>query len=349
MLLLAVRSARAQDSDAPAAAAPPVTLRAVVRVAGGDDADVLERLRGHVSDLAVELVVVKGELEARERARRAAASRLARRESVRAVVWFTPLRKGGFRVHVADVERKQLLERDVAPDKGKLDRSALLETAALVVRSAFFAMQEGTDIGPPEQFKEDEEPPAPTPPRSPAPRPREPLAVPAMALGGEWAFDATGKRGYPGLLARASLLRGDFGVELGVHLPLVETLQGEFADVSLWRVPIWLGLDVSVWRPAAWLELHVAARGAIIIYERTTDAVSGGAMATPPATTAAGGVGPEIRLQFRIVPRLRVELSAGADVVANAPDLHYQRGDESLQFAKLWLVQPHAGLNLLFH
>jgi hypothetical protein len=264
------------------------------------------------------------------------------------VVWFTPLKKGGFRVHVADIERKQLLERDVEPDKGKLDRSALLETAALVVRSAFFAMQEGTDIGPPEQFTDEEQPLLPRPAPPPPPRPSAPAATPTFALGGEWAYDHAAKHGYPGLLLRAGMARGSYGVELGVHVPLRQTIEGEFADVTLWRVPVFLGITATLWRPSPAFSLVFGVRGALILYDRETDAVFGGAIATPGSTTAAGGVGPELRLQFRLARRVGLELDMGADLVANAPDLHYQQGSESLQFATLWLVQPHVGLNLVF-
>jgi hypothetical protein len=352
-VLVASAAARVHAQPAPqpppAGEPAPAPLRAVVRVATEDDEDILSRLRGHVSDLAVDLVVEPGELERKERKRRGAAARLARRAEARAVVWFTPLKPGGYRVHVADVERHQLLEKDVAADEGRpVDRSALLETAALVVRSAFFAMQEGTDIGPPEQFKEEEEPPDLKPPPPPPPPPRrEPLAIAQMAVGGEWAFDGA-PGGYPGLLARASLVRGRFGVELGVHLPFTAQIHGDFADVSLWRVPIWLGLDVRVARPTPALAFHVAVRGAAIVYQRTTDEVFGGATATPEQTTLAGGVGPELRVELQIVNRLRLELTVGAEAVAHAPELNYQRANDSLQFAKLWLVQPHVGLNLLF-
>jgi hypothetical protein len=348
LLLVAVaRPVWAQDEPS----APQPSLRAIVRVAGDDDADVLERLRGHVSDLAVDLLVVKGELEPSERKRRSAAARLARTDEThaRAVVWFTPLKKGGFRVHVADVERKQLLERDVEPDKGKLDRSALLETAALVVRSAFFAMLEGTDIGPPEQFTDEEQPLVLTPrPPPPPPPPHEPLALPQLAAGGEWAYDHASTRGHPGLLLRASLARGDYAVELGLQLPLPAEIHGQYADVTLWRIPLFLGLEGKLWRPSPGVALALAVRGSFIVYDRTTDAVFGGATATPGVTTVAGGVGPEIRLQFRLARRLGVELTAGADFVANAPVLEYRQGNEALQFASLWLVQPHVGLNLLF-
>jgi hypothetical protein len=351
--VLALCLAGAADARAQAAPEPP-PLRAIVRVAGDDDADVLERLRGHVSDLAVDLLVVKGELESSERKRRAAAARLARTEEThaRAVVWFTPLKKGGFRVHVADVERKQLLERDVEPDagqdKGRLPRSALLETAALVVRSAFFAMQEGTDIGPPEQFTDEEQPPVLVPrPPPPPPPPRAPIAVAELAAGGEWAYDHASTRGHPGLFLRADLRRGNYAVELGLQLPLPAEIHGEFADVTLWRVPLFLGLEGRLWHsPTAALAL--AVRGSLVVYDRQTDAVFGGATATPGVTTLAGGVGPEIRLQFRLARRIGLELTAGADVVANAPVLEYQQGMEALEFASLWLVQPHVGLNLLF-
>jgi hypothetical protein len=341
-VLVAAAAARVHAAPPPTKPAPP--LRAVVRVATGDDGDILSRLRGHTSDLNVELLVEEGDLEKKERKRRSAAARLARGAQARAVVWFTPLKRGGYRVYVADVERRQLLEKDVEADEGKrIDRSALLETAALVVRSAFFAMLEGEDIGPTEQFKEDEEPPEPPP----APRRAAPAAVVQMALGGEWAFDGA-PDGYPGLLARASLYRGRFGLELGVQVPLTAQIHGDFADVSLWRVPIWIGLDVRVAQVTPGLAFHVAVRGAGIVYQRTTDAVSGGATATPAQTTLAGGVGPELRVEWRLARRVRLELSVGADAVAGVPELNYQRANESLQFAKLWLVQPHVGVNLLF-
>ena len=65
-------------------------------------------------------------------------------------------------------------------------------------------------------------------------------------------------------------------------------------------------------------------------------------------TTSAGAAGAEIRLEFRIIRRLSLELSAGVDAVFAAPDLRYQRGGEAVEFASLWLAQPHVGLNLLF-
>src|SRR5262249_43333288 len=149
--------------------------------AGPADEQLLSRIRGQVTDLAVDVVVERNaQLEDDVPAQVRAATELAQSRKARVVVWFRHAADGGVTVHVADPADHALWARGVAA----FARPARAEAVAWIVGPPLRAPAAGGRIGVPPP------PPAPHPTPEPEPVVVEQPAPPAAPPPRGYSFGA---------------------------------------------------------------------------------------------------------------------------------------------------------------
>ena len=309
------------------AAAEPV--RAVVRDAGDGDDEALDRLRGQVVDLDVEVIDVDGALERGLDAQIEAAADLADAHAARAVVWFVASRRG-VTVVVATPGDRRVFVRELATG----DRSADAEAAAVAARSALRAIALGGTIG--VEVPRDAEPAAEPPPVLPRPAPRT-----------RWGASA----GWQGA-ADGGADAGAHAVRLGLDARRGRLVAGaELAGGAPARRDGAIAVDLS--RSSALVEAGYARGGlratlgaGALLYRRATVEVPDGLAATPSAFDLAAVVAPAVTWRLG-GGRVGVELTAGLDVVLGAPRLIVDRGDGTTEIlAEIAGLQPRAGVGV---
>ncbi|WP_224367364.1 hypothetical protein [Hyalangium versicolor] len=320
---------------------------AVLRTSSPEDEALARRVQGQLSDLPVVLRVSPGPAPGpSEEEQWRTAVELAGSESARVAIWFTH-EPEAIGVHIAEPSTQHLFFRRIQAEtpRGRLDASALAETAALVVRSAVKALEAGREVGVEVKVAEPD-PPAPEPPPSaPAPTPPEPGDSWVVAVGWQATLDGASPQGQQGLQLGADWegrwLRGRVRVLMSLPARLSDT----YTRVSLSRHAAIVGLGVplsSTKRFRVGADLGVGLAG----FRRSTVVLAPEVIATPPRLTLAPHVSPELSLRWR-GGRVALEASLAMDVVAGAPTLGYQRGEEFIPRNRLWVTQPRVGLAIL--
>jgi len=292
-------------------------LGVVVRAAGGGDALAIARLRGQIADLAVDATDAPGPLEPSLAAQLDEAAALAREHGARAVVWFVP-RGGGLAVAIATPADRRLFVRDIPA----ADPSAVAEAAAVAARGALEAIAGGGTIGV----------------AVPLPPPRVRLEG---SIGWQVALDGGADGGAHAIAERGSLVRGPWALSLEGSIGPPRRRDGA-AVVELMRADARLAAE----RRLGPLALGVGA--GVLLYHRATVTAPAGTAPTPSSLTAALVAGPEVRLRWR--PRwspLGIELTAGLDVVAGAPELAVDLGGSQQVIDRIRVAQPRLGLSLV--
>lgn len=305
----------------------------VVVVRGSSEDIAVVRLRGQVADLDVELALSPGAIEPALDAQLASAARLAGAEHARVVVWFVARAGGGGAVAIAMPEDHRLFVRELP----RAAPSALAEAEAVAARGALQAIAAGGTIGITVEPVAAPAAPvlAPAPPRALEPS----LAIEA-ALGGQVAIDGGADRGAYAIAQRTTLARGAWAGSLALALGLPGTRAGT-TEVELARSGGALGIERRFGAFA------IALSAGAVIYRRSTVATPADVSATRASTTYAFAAGPELRYRWQ-PGRLAIglELTAGADVVAGAPELAVARGTEIDSLGTLWTVQPRVMLGV---
>lgn len=326
----------------------------VVRVGRPADEKLLERVRGQTSDLPVSLVRVSGPVEAELDAARARADELAQSFGARGIVWFVDDAPGDVTIFVVDAEERRIFVQRVDHRSGT--RSAVLESASLVVRDVLQAMTEGRPIGLRMEMPAHDATDVLAPPlRFSAEPARAPVFVLERAPGPRWApFAAIGFRAVLAddtpsyaLHQRLGASLGDF--ELGAALTLGEqdVRTDAFASLLLRRHTIgaFAGWRLKLAeRLTAVTDLHAG----VALFFRSTRPVSSRAVPLASRTIANAFVGPELRMAWAPGPSwLRLSLGIGADVVFAPPATSYEnlRGEKVGTLA-LWPVQPYVTASL---
>lgn len=327
------------------AAAP---LRVTVRVAGPDDQAVRARLEASVSDLPVALTVAAtAPVEPALVDQLAAVDRFA--GPADAAIWFERWSCQDERgqpvsalvVHLVELPSKRLLVRLLGATAcdGRREgeaplSSALLESAALVLRAALAALAEGghIDASPPLGRGGSHE--APVPPRRQV----------RLAAGGLYAFDGV-TAGQPGLGARVGLA----GARLGVELVATATLPTSVSDPSarLWlsRVGGAAGPVVRWPWAASWAVSAAVHVGGALAF-RTTVPRAAAVVATPASRNGSVSADGELRLAWapRALGGLALVLTVAADWLPQLPRIGYQRGPQIEDERSSWFLQPRVGL-----
>jgi hypothetical protein len=282
-------------------------------------------------------MLAPGVLEPALDAQLASAAHLAEAQHARVVVWFVARAGGGGAVAIAMPEDHRLFVRELP----RAAPSALAEAEAVAARGALQAIAAGGTIGitvePVAAPAAPEPAPAPTPALEPGLAPG--LAIEA-ALGGQIAIDGGADRGAYAIAQRTTLARGAWAGSLTLALGLPGTRAGT-TEVELARSGAALGIERRFGGFA------IAVTAGALIYRRSTVATPADVSATRASTTVAFAAGPELRYRWqpgRIA--IGVELTAGVDVVAGAPELAIARGTEIDSLGKLWSVQPRVMLGL---
>lgn len=305
--------------------AQPHALR--VRIVDGGDLDpLLERLRGQLSDVDVELSV--------------GADAEGRHDVVLRVEGMTSLDGPApeLTVVVTVPGRRTSLRRSLRPAGRGGARSALLEEAALYVRATLLALAEGGTLG--VRPAEPAPPPPPAPPTEPAAP--APTVQPAIAVGVWGAIDGQTTFGQRGVeLAfdlEIELLR--FGARLGFGLPS----ESEDARTRLHLTHHGLDGYASVeGEPAEGVHLGAGASVGVGLVHRSTEPLQPGIASTPPAWTASLRLGPRLSARWRPGDRVELELAFTLDLVPSPVVFAYagEGGERAL-----WSAQPRLGLGV---
>lgn len=329
-----------------AIAAPGAPLRVVV-LAGRDDDAIIARVEGQVADLPVTLARGPAPAAAHDLSRQlAAAGTIARTTDADAVVWF--IADGdGWIVNVADPSAGRVLVRRIDGGAGAMDRSAALEAAALVVRTALRGLAAGGEIGvaaePPPP------PPSPGPPPPPPPPPRIAPAAPRFAplaeVGWIAALDGDAAAGHHGLAAALGVRRGRWQLAATVaHFPATARTTA-LATIAVDRQALGLaGARTLLARPAWRLQLRLAV--AATRFGRATTATSSALMATADRATWSATITPTVRIDRRVGRATWLALDVGAAALATVPAFEVRGPAGAAEVGRLWAVEPTVALSI---
>ena len=334
----------------PASAAPDAPLRVVV-LAGRDDDAIIARVEGQVADLPVALTRGPAPAAAHDLSRQlAAAGAIARTTSADAIVWF--IADGdGWIVNVADPTAGRVLVRRIDGGAGAMDRSAALEAAALVVRTALRGLAAGGEIG------VIAEPPPTTPttttPAPSPPLPRPPDATPSVAprvaplaeVGWIAALDGDATAGHHGLAAALGVRRGRWQLAATVaHFPATARTSA-LATIAIDRQALGLaGARTLLARPTWRLQLGLAL--AATRFGRATTATSGALMATADRATWSATATPSVRIDRRLGRAAWLALDLGATALATVPAFEVRGPAGAAEVGRLWAVEPTVALSI---
>lgn len=345
MTLLAITSnARAQGTAS--------TSVAVVRVVSPADEELLERVRGQTIDLPVELrvdrtAIITSGAEPPLEEQLAAARALAASHGARIVVWFrSDPDSSHTTVFIAEPAADRVLMRridhggDAAP---ALARSAAFEAAALVVRSSIKALAAGGRIGVETRARPAPPPPPPVPELPPAPR-ASVFAV--AALGWTGALTDAELRGHNAVAGRIGLGRDNVQLAIDAAFGAEVAYRDDRTVVHLARHR--LGVDAEYARALGVRSTLSAALGAgAVWFERATDTLDAGVMATPATRTLVPIASASLRWRYRPSRApIALELSAGVEASARVAHFGYQLDGGFVERTTMWPVAPRLGLAL---
>jgi hypothetical protein len=348
----------------PARAAPP--LRVVVLVDDAVDEKVLVRIRGHASDLPVVFVAARGAAAAQASSQAeqlAGAEALAAREDADALIWFSyghcgegasNLGRPGASnlgrppdwmiVHVGQPRTHSILTRSTgqqpcaAPSPGlppaTTPESAVLEGAAIVVRTALLALSEGGTIGV-------------------TPQPATATATIHPRLGISWmaAADGLSPLGQQGLHATVGFSGLTWGAEIAATATLPASATDESATVSLSRVAATMGAVVHQQLSTSWLFTGALNVGVAALARSTIPVPhQPPIIAEPPSRNFSLLVAPEGRFAWAIpgVRGLAAVFGLGADYLPATPIIGYRMEgmSESVNRRRPWPLQPKASIGV---
>lgn len=321
----------------PAHARADGPLRAVIRIDGAANQELWSRIAGQTVDLDAELIAVHGAVEAGLDAELDAACALADEHDARVVVWFRQLPGQSLIVYVAEPRADTVFVRSMGNDgeRGPAVRSATLEAAALVVRSALRALAAGGTIGiTTAQVRAEEEPP---------------LLRWHMGVGAQVVGDGASQGGHYGLAARVGASRGQLRVHAELSSYPAITSSDALTSISVARHGAGLAAGYVTSAdarrgPVLAIELGAGA----LLYQRSTVAFSPDVVPREPASSYAVVISPGARMLLPLGRRGHMlEAVLAADVVLGAPHFGYQENDRFVLRNALWPLQPRLGIGLV--
>lgn len=330
------------------AAEPTPMLQVVVWLFGESDAQLLLRIQGQTADLPVVLRPDWDDGAVRSpEARLRRATQLAGSQS--AVVYRETQPSGGQRLRLlyqGRVFSRELSDRDPPPGD-VLRASAIVESAAVILRSALRALLAGESLG--DGVDDVLVNRAPDPVSGPAA-----IGSPALrgffgALRWQLGVDGISPRAAHALGASGGFVADRWFVQASLLLGIPMLLEDARSVVALSRHQISLAVGwvlISGYR----IRLHLAFAGGFCGYLRSTQQVDPAYDATAPALLPALCLSPQLGLWVRPTMRapLFVDLSLGADLPLGRPRLGYAEGSDFAERSLLWPVQPALSVALLW-
>jgi len=319
--------------------------RVIVRVSDTGLGALVERIRGQVSDLPIDIgaVTLPG-LEPSDEERRRAALQLGRDHGAIAVVWFEPQSDGAIFVCVAASASGDVLVRrlDALPRRDDAATSERLETAAVVVRATLEALLETgklqalstkrTGEAVPEATQPRDEP-APTPPQPAPPQRIMPVAdtspkkrpskvAARVALGWLAVADGQTQSGIHGAMVRVDVLKENLGIGLSGAMSLPGTIDDDVLHLRLVRRGVTADA-FFVWPIAGAFAIEGHAGAGLVQFGRSTiGRPSAGAFATPSRTFLSPEFTGDVVLSVTpasVAPGVRLFASGGAGFVPSPP------------------------------
>jgi hypothetical protein len=318
-----------------------------VRVATPADRDLLERIRGQIADLDVEMTTDAAPLEATLVAQLARADALAKTHAAEraVVVWFTAREGGGIVLCVSEPAAGRVLVRTIGSTEQL--SSAVLEQTALVVRNALRALAAGGTIGVERSVFE-----PPPPPKTPKPKPPAPV-VPVREHGGAVGFGGVGAiAGLDGLFGTSAIWTWlgarwpSFDVRLEATFGVPTDAVASLATFHVARHTFALDASIELLRSHA-LDFALGARAGGIVYVRTTRDTDPSLTPAPLGVTGAGVLGIEARLRWHPAPMWAFVATAGVDFILGPPTFGVN-APTYIRLEEPAVVEPRVGLGIEF-
>jgi hypothetical protein len=339
----------------------PRRLRVVIEAHDELDHALIERVRGQLSDLPVELVVATEGAEGTDLSARARhAQGLAATHRADVALWFAVDEAGGqLLVFLAGADDDPVLVRRLPGVVAPAPSSALLESTALVVRSSLRTLAAGEPLGVEladgrgtttielrsgPSTAEAVQPPAVTPERRNASSTRE-RASPGheVLLFAGWQAVAAGAPLQHGVLARAVLGYSMLEAAVAVSASLPVTHGDELSYLRLARHSASAGLALrGAFHDLRW---SAGARAGVVLLQRATEARTEELGARPSRTSPAFSVGPALAMSW-MPGVLGLGLELGLDVLPDPPRLVYAQGDDRMLAFRPWVLEPRAVLGV---
>ncbi len=322
-------------------AAADQPLRVVLAAAPHPDEDLIGRIRGQVSDLAVDLIGSPGDAPSGDLDQQLLiAAELGRRHRADAILWTQIVTTPGsgtadsrtvlFFVAQPGLRKVVVRSLECAPPAGTETSPAALtsacrETVALAARSALVALGHG-DLG------------------TSGPRAAD------WVLSAGWFMTGDG-HSHPvqqGGLVRLGQQRERLGFAVSVSSGLPAGLRDDLTSIEIRQHRITAGVSWDLGNERI-LAISVAGRVGLALFHRATTAVAVADAGPAPEHYAVSPLmGPEIIARCRPDFLRGLGLAAGLalDVVPGAPDLVYTGAYAAHPGRQLWFVQPTASVAL---
>lgn len=316
---------------------------------------VVERIRGQVSDLPVDIRSVELEPPAAD-----TALQRGRDDAALAVVWLEPLPDGTIVLHVAASRTGEVLDRRLEPSAQPASAalSERLETAAVVVRATLEALlATGRISSPPPPVDVPAPSAAPPPPTTTTPKQvPSPLPPPTrdrvrfrMGLGWLVVVDGKTNAGLQGPVVRGELRWKNVGIGLQGAVSLTGTIDDAAATLHVMRGSFGGDLLAAFPLHRAWtLEGHLSA-GVVAFHRATVENPAAGVLSTPDQTAWTAELGADAVVTFAPSQRLRslrLVGSAGAGLLFARPRYDFVTTQGIAEGPALWPVQPRFMLGL---
>lgn len=289
-----------------------------------------------------------------------AAERLGDDRNARVVVWLDPAGDGWI-VNVVDVERGRLLVREVKPE-GSVDdlgRSATLEAAALVVRSALRSLAEGGEIGVVPSGAETASNPTGNESAAAAPLARPVTKGPsgdtvggidppgskgeresfvAVEAGWRAVWATAGGVPYQGATLQLGWIGLRWFAALGGTWGLPATLQAREARLDIRRHQVAVRTGPRFALSNDWL-VSTGLGAGLVAFDRRTVHTAMPFQKTAGATSLSAAIGLAIALHWTPSRHLGLVGSLGADVVPRAPRFAVEDTAGPTEIGRGWPVQ----------
>lgn len=323
------------------AAADPEPLRVVVL--GADRSELRQRLEGQLAD--TEWVVLVAPLL--KHVSRAEIATTGARLGALAAVWFERSADDGWSVFVLNVDRSELIQREVSgPSHGEvMAMSARDELAAYIVREALIDLQEGRFKGTAVEV-DARGPPAISPV---APPPRSRIRT-SFSVGAGWQAVADGESpsGQQGPRLSFAVRHGRLGAWMSGATSLPVMLEDDLSSIELLRSDAMLGVSAEL---VQWGSLSLSALlgGGVVAFQRSTESRSSVVLGSKDRTFWSPAFRGTLSQSFELGSSgLSATVAAGADYVPVAPTFHYDSATGRVPRNRLSTVEPVAAIGLEF-